>query len=310
MNSNSYVQIGAYLAFVQKEYHLQICIKDFYGFIPSNRELDQVLQPYLAHTNSYCMYMKSSTVSYHRCLKMIRKMYEKIEHENCLFFYGTCHAGLGEYVIPIRYQSVLLGTINVGFFQNDEKFAMSKAKHACEAVQGLHFDYAKEQYFSSIEKPSISPEQFLPPFLMLAEYLAHTHKVLAALHPVDATSFRCHFSSEDTILSHAYEYIRQNYLNHISVDNLADFCHCSTSYLSHIFKKRTLMNINTYINRVRIDQSKIYLENSTDTISEIALNFGFSDPNYYSRVFTQIMGISPREYRKRFQRANLATVNN
>ena len=62
------------------------------------------------------------------------------------------------------------------------------------------------------------------------------------------------------------------------------------------------MNINSYINRVRIDHSKEQLEHATSSIATIALDCGFEDPNYYSKIFTNIMGISPREYRKRFHK--------
>ena len=294
-DDNPYKKIGELLRYYTEIYHLQICIKDFYGFIPGNKALDQVLQPYLAHTNSFCMYMKSSTASYHRCLKMIRKMYEKIEKENCEYFYGTCHAGLGEYVIPIRYEKTLLGSINIGFFQKDPIIEFGKMKHTCEIMPLLHFDYAKQLYNESIETPAIRSEELLPTFFLLAEYLGHTHEILAVLHP-ELSRFRYSSSNEDDILSHALNFINMNYYHHISVDDLASFAHCSPSYLSHIFKKRTEMNINSYINRVRIDHSKEQLEHATSSIATIALDCGFEDPNYYSKIFTNIMGISPREY--------------
>ena len=56
--SISYKSVNAYLRFLRDRMGLHICIKDFCGFIPINKELDEALRPFLAHTNPFCMYMK------------------------------------------------------------------------------------------------------------------------------------------------------------------------------------------------------------------------------------------------------------
>ena len=85
------------------------------------------------------------------------------------------------------------------------------------------------------------------------------------------------------------------------MEELADFCHCSQSHLSHIFKRRIQVNVNTYINKVRIEASKNFLVETDISIGDIAFHVGFNDSNYYTRVFTQLVSISPREYRRRFK---------
>lgn len=301
---NTYQNIRKYLTFLSQKYNVQICIKDFYGFIPINKELDEALQPFLAHTNPFCMYIKSEQHSYYQCLSMIRKMYKKMEKNHCDYCFGACHAGLYEYVVPIRYKDALLGSINAGFFQKDSRLTDWCIHRACKNSTTLSYAEASRLYNASITSPCIDPTDLLPQLMLLAEYLGHTYEILKKTNPDTAVIYRYHNSNEDTILSHAIEYIRQNSRQHISINSLAEFCHCSPSHLSHIFKKRTGVNINLYINKVRIELSKNYLINSTDSISEIAINTGFNDPNYYTRVFTKIMGISPKEFRRRFKNTN------
>lgn len=298
---NPYEKINEYLHFLSQKYNIQICIKDFYGFIPINKELDEALQPFLAHTNPFCMYLKSEMKTYHTCLKMIRKMYEKFQSGRYSSFYGVCHAGLGEYVVPICHHDLLLGSVNAGFFQTDPRLTDWCIRRTCQNSQTLSLSRAQELYHNHIFSASLAPEELLPQLQLLAEYLSHTYEIMEKTHPETAAAYRYHRSNEDSILSHAFEYIRQNCVQHITIDELAEFCHCSASYLSHIFKKRTSVNINTYINKVRIERSKNYLLNSGDSIAEIAINTGFNDPNYFSRVFTQIIGISPTEFRRRFK---------
>ena len=297
--SKSYQKISNYLTQLQEKYNVQICIKDFCGFVPINKELDEALQPFLAHTNPYCMYMKSDRSHWHVCLSMIRGIYAKCEQKKETFF-GVCHGGLGEYVIPIFNEDNLLGSVNAGFFPISEKRALHRIAHTCGQKPPLDEDTALSLYRSSIQTPTISPEDLIPGLEMLAEYLAQTYQLIQQTHTASANSGRFYASSEDTILTHSLEYIRQNAAGKITVADVANFCHCSESYISRIFKRRTGVNINVYVNKIRVEQAKNYLMLSQNSIAEIACGVGFSDPNYFSRVFTQIIGIPPTEYRRRF----------
>jgi YesN/AraC family two-component response regulator len=60
------------------------------------------------------------------------------------------------------------------------------------------------------------------------------------------------------------------------------------------------MNISTYVNKVRIEHAKDRLLNSKDTMTGIAMDMGFNDPNYFSRVFTRLVGNTPSEFRRRY----------
>lgn len=297
--SENYRQLEKYLLYLQDQHGVQICIKDFCGFVPINKELDEVLRPFLTHTNQYCMYMKSDREHWRICLSMIRGMYHKLERVGKTYF-GVCHGGLGEYVIPIYSDSTLLGSINAGFFPVKESKVMHRICKSCAQEPPLNQDQALELYRSCIRTPTISPEDLLPSLELLAEYLGQTYKIMQATHAVPDTVVRYHASSKDTILSHAIEYIRLNAANQITLSELASFCHCSESYLSRIFKQRTGVNVNMYINKIRVEQAKTSLLMTHDSIAEIASSVGFSEPNYFTRVFTKIIGMSPSEFRRRF----------
>jgi AraC-like DNA-binding protein len=144
---------------------------------------------------------------------------------------------------------------------------------------------------------------------VVAEYLALTYANVQATHSVSQIGKKHYNSSEDTVISHAIEYIRQNYNTKVGVSEIADFCHCSESYISHIFKRRTGVNINTYINKTRVEFSKHYLITTNDSMSDISINIGFNDPNYFSRVFTELIGCPPSEFRRRFRNADMLAID-
>lgn len=293
-----YSKIADFFAFAEKEYQIQICIKDYSGFVPVNKDLDEALQPYLAHTNPFCMYIKSEKAVYHRCLSMSRKMNHRCQKEGKTFF-GMCHGGLCEYVTPIINRNLVIGTINIGFFPGHEALSFNRIRHVCQASATLKEETAIALYRQSIFTPSIRPEALIPLMELIAEYLSFTYDTMESTR--NSSGRRHYNSNEDTILSHAAKYIRQNFTQRITMEELADFCHCSQSHLSHIFKRRIQVNVNTYINKVRIEASKNFLVETDISIGDIAFHVGFNDSNYYTRVFTQLVSISPREYRRRFK---------
>ena len=274
----SFEKIGQYLHYLSEVHGVQFCIKDFCGFVAINKQLDETLRPFLAHTNPFCMYMKSDQEHYHTCLTMIRRMYHKCERLGRTYF-GMCHAGLGEYVVPIFDGDVLLGSINTGFFQTNEGKTTRRICRAGRQEPPLDPDTAQRLYRSAIRTPTANVEQMLAGLELLAGYLGQTYHLLHSAQPHSDAAGRYHDSSEDTILAHALEYIR-------------------------IFKRRTGVNINVYVNKVRMEFAKSPLCLSGESIAEIAASVGFGDPNYFSRVFTQIIGIPPTEFRKRFHQNN------
>lgn len=82
-----------------------------------------------------------------------------------------------------------------------------------------------------------------------------------------------------------------------TVKYLADHVHLSASYLSDLLKKETGMNAQDQIHYYLIEQAKNTLLNSDNSVSEIAHSLGFDYPQYFSKLFKQKTGKSPKEYR-------------
>jgi AraC-like DNA-binding protein len=70
------------------------------------------------------------------------------------------------------------------------------------------------------------------------------------------------------------------------------------SHYSSLFKKKTGFSPIDYFNHLKIQKACQYLQFTQLRIREIALKVGISDPLYFSRLFTQTMGYSPKEYRQ------------
>lgn len=94
-------------------------------------------------------------------------------------------------------------------------------------------------------------------------------------------------------------YIRQHYSTNITLNSLAERFFLHPNYLSRLFKEKTGKNFVEYLTEVRIEHIKELLKNSDLKIVEICTMTGYDNPRYFSKVFKQATGMTPREYRER-----------
>lgn len=100
----------------------------------------------------------------------------------------------------------------------------------------------------------------------------------------------------------ALEYIRQHYLETLTLQQVADYVHVSKNYFSILFKKTTDQNFIDYLINLRIQKARELLTSTDLKIYEVAEQSGFNDVKYFSKLFKKITGFSPIDYRE-FQRS-------
>ncbi len=92
-------------------------------------------------------------------------------------------------------------------------------------------------------------------------------------------------------------YIRGNYMNKISLNDISAHAEVSVSYLSKVFKDEMNCNISAYINQVRVENAKLFLLSPGIPLAEVAYLSGFEDQSYFSNVFKKVTGMTPGKYR-------------
>lgn len=99
-------------------------------------------------------------------------------------------------------------------------------------------------------------------------------------------------------INNAVQYINKHFADKITTIELAKLTHLSEGHFCNIFKEATGMTAKEYINEVRI-KNAVELISSTDmTITEAAMYSGFSDSNYFTKMFKKVMGKTPSSIRK------------
>ncbi|MBE6610856.1 MAG: helix-turn-helix domain-containing protein [Ruminococcaceae bacterium] len=198
----------------------------------------------------------------------------------------------GDSAAAREYLNRLLGDI---FFQTNGELAVIKARaadllvlFAHAAIEGgadsaLIFDltggYRDElEQFDSLEKLS----------LWLGSVLNRLVSYVFELGDV---------KHQDT-LHKIIHYIKENYANKITLDDIAEQVFISKYHISRIFNEKMGMSVSAFINKVRVERSRQLLRETDLPIVTIAGMTGFEDQSYFTKQFKLLYGVSPGKFRE------------
>jgi transcriptional regulator GlxA family with amidase domain len=112
----------------------------------------------------------------------------------------------------------------------------------------------------------------------------------------------------DEPIKKAQTYIEDNYQEKITVDQLADMLALGRRNLERRFKKATANSVVEYIQRVKMEVAKNSLESSRENVNEVMYNVGYTDPKAFRATFKRITGLSPNEYRSKYNREKMVAA--
>lgn len=96
-------------------------------------------------------------------------------------------------------------------------------------------------------------------------------------------------------------YIEERFDQPLSLEEMAKIAKISPYYFHRLFHAYVGVTVTEYAKQLRVDRARERLQYSDAAITEIALDVGYETPSSFNKVFQQVMGQSPREYRKQMQ---------
>ncbi|HHV13363.1 MAG TPA: response regulator [Clostridiales bacterium] len=109
----------------------------------------------------------------------------------------------------------------------------------------------------------------------------------------------------DSVVEQIKAYIDSHYQERITRDSIGDIAFYNTAYLAKLFKKKYDRSLGSYILDCRMERAKELLLTSNLSISEIALEIGYDNFTYFSRLFKKKTGYAPKDY-KRAEKKNVS----
>lgn len=150
----------------------------------------------------------------------------------------------------------------------------------------------------------------------VSETLRQSHESLQALKSMEDADTLCFYlsrvmnrmmenvfrfpqSNHASQIRKAVEHIENHASEKLSLQDVADLVYLTPLYFGRVFKRETGSSFSNYVNRVRVEKSKVLLLNDALRLTDIAQLTGFEDQSYFTKVFKRVEGVTPDKYRKR-----------
>ena len=105
-------------------------------------------------------------------------------------------------------------------------------------------------------------------------------------------------TDEQTTIKYLKEYVENNYIYDISMQEAAEEMGYSDAYFSKLFKQYFNQNFTAYLTEYRIKKAKELLSNTNHSIKDISRMVGYTDSNYFAKIFKRLVGEIPSKYRE------------
>lgn len=216
--------------------------------------------------------------------------------------FDTIHLSGATHTYVRNHES--LGRIREAVHAKEPIEAISALNHYCTYVRNCSpesIPLIKEELIHLISglsfqqnAPSGIPvSQFVMNALTLDEIREHIQEMIRQL----ATPSK--MDNADRFVLKAENYILSHLDQPLTVRQIADSIYISHTYLCFIYKKKTGKTLGAFITEAKMNQARALLENTDKKIGDISLMLGYSNQNYFSKVFINAFGISPHAYRLR-----------
>lgn len=231
----------------------------------------------------FCSCMRENTEFYNLCTKSDKIAFETCKKTQALYVY-KCHAGLIEATAPITDKGSIIGYIMFGQItdnKNREEFS--------DLLKALCKKYTADDVSDKIKR---------------IKYKSNKQIVAASKILETCTSYILHKEmikpSRIQLFNKVDEYIDKHLDMPLLVEDICDEFKISRTRLYELFGSYTKGGIASYIKERRLLKAKELLKSTNKSVLEISHTVGFSDYNYFLRVFKKYYGISPKKAKDTF----------
>lgn len=246
-------------------------------------ELQEVCS-YPKELTGFCSYIQENKLGKQCCKDYDAKAFHAVKKTGDTYIYH-CHFGLYEAVAPLYHFGVLSGYLMMGQILDTSPDSPS---YVDQSAREYVSDY--ERLSQTIANIPISSKDKITSCITLMK--------ICASYITLSNGWKA--SNQDLPLR-IQKYINQHYASSITIDSLSNTFLCSKSTLSSTFKKTFHKTMIEYLTEVRLTHAKKLLDSPTLSIKSISFACGFTDQNYFTKVFQKHYHITPSEYKKVLQ---------
>ncbi len=227
------------------------------------------------HDSPVCsLYKLMGKKGYMRCflcrsLAIKKALIEKKE------FAGQCINGVYEFTRPIVMNGKVIAMIFIGNISTEDLQSSLQQSNNSNLIKTLEdrFDFETCRRLANIIEDYIR--------LILEKFPPDTKK-----------------SDNIFLIENIKSYIKSNLEFSISSNQISQVFNYNAKYIGRLFKEKVGMSLSEYTNKERIKRACSLIQTTNLTITEIAYSVGFYSVTYFDRIFNNVCGCTPLEYKK------------
>ena len=243
--------------------------------------------------NPFCAMMVEKSRTCAACLQMQEKLALSATDSPCTM---TCAYGLCETAVPVKLGAQTIGFLQTGQVMRQKPTTAAFNRAVAKAGElGVDIDNAKakEAFFAT---PVVSRKKLDSVSSLLSIFADHLSMKSNQIAVQTA-------NAEPPVIAKAKQFIREHHTEDLSLGQVAAAVHTSIFYFCKLFRKVTGTTFTEFVSRTRLEKAKNLLLNPNLRISEIAYEVGFQSLTHFNRVFKNVVGESPTEYRGHLPKA-------
>lgn len=164
--------------------------------------------------------------------------------------------------------------------------------HPCrEQVREIFYEIIQVHRSGALLRNMHNYAQLLKIYAILGENYLTTSATAAEMN-----SLQRHLSGEDAF-NRALDHLNKNYMDDMTLDSLAAYAGFSRYTLSRMFRQHTGATFTQYLSKRRVDMAMELLSSTRLPVTQVALQCGFNSIATFNRVFREVKGCTPTQYR-------------
>lgn len=293
---------------------------------PSSLDLNlvkKVTESYSRVANVSCAYIDShgelvyytSTESKCSICNEVVDKKEKVPDCSKIFLYGAnqadknggkyifcCPLGLVYWAATVYFNEVFVGT----FVSGPVIMARPNAFKPSISLSGKGMNLLKRKLNNVIFKSPQSVFSLTEQLFYASKYISNlisktqNNQVSRKGSSEDTNKFSYSCIKNRDLVFKAVEYINNNFMYKLTLNEVASHVFISPSYFLRIFKDITGCTFRGYINDLRIEASKNLIRQGKYTMLEISSAVGFEEQGYFTKVFKKKVGVCPNQFKKQY----------
>lgn len=284
--------IISHIRYIEDTFNVKIHFAGLVGNLFYDIPYCKPLLGYTIHDGICCLSVKQLKEGWKRCIIDKKNVCDMLKKDTTPYE-CVCHAGIRQFIVPIIYKNMLIGYISASaFYDSSYKLCIKKICNDLGYDSKIILSNYNEQLNGNTTIPVDLKTNMISLSMMmklLDNKWEENDEFIRTLYTQSSqTSF---------LIQQVIEYLQIHISEKIYIQDIADFFHCSKSNLQHLFIKHQNCSISDCLKSFRINYAKTLLKETKFPISKISYMCGFDSPNYFTRVFTNTVGVSPKKFR-------------